>query len=300
MYKITQETVKELLTKVRNANTYSIEELLTLDTRVLTILRLSVGKNRTDFAELLGKDIQTIGNLERGNKELTTLNKIKEYAEKLKKLIKFPINEEFVYKNYVNWIESIERERNERAIKIASSGGIKTSKIMTPLEKIERSRKAGLMARENNSGIHKNKNMWMIWSKIGLANAGRKVCLGPKNEKLSNELELLVGKYLYSSGINYMYEPMIKIDRYTFYPDFLVNKIIIECCYWDLKERWLYLAKKFKLFIENGFHCILVTKVSHKDFLNVIPKAVHVIFKENIENLGAAILPYGCQPPCYK
>ena len=78
-----------------------------------------------------------------------------------------------------------------------------------------------------------------------------------KGEKVRNLFEMKIADILNKVGINYEYEPLIKIENKYFFPDFLINKkIIIECTMWKgeakaykLKEKIEYLKKKYRVFV---------------------------------------------------
>lgn len=78
-----------------------------------------------------------------------------------------------------------------------------------------------------------------------------------KGEKVRNKLEKDTADFLFDNNIQYLYEPMIKINKHYFFPDFLINnKIIIECTFWrgydkaiKLKNKINYLKKRYKVFV---------------------------------------------------
>jgi len=89
-----------------------------------------------------------------------------------------------------------------------------------------------------------------------------------KGEKVRTQLERQIANELYKLNINYEYEPLIKIGKKYFFPDFLINKkIIIECSSlkgetkaYKLKEKIKHLEKSYKIFV-------------------VIPKNLHSYYK---------------------
>ena len=76
-------------------------------------------------------------------------------------------------------------------------------------------------------------------------------------EKVRNALERDTADKLKSLGMNYKYEPLIKVEGKYFFPDFLINnKIIIECTMWrgydkaiKLKEKIRLLEKEYKVYV---------------------------------------------------
>lgn len=76
-------------------------------------------------------------------------------------------------------------------------------------------------------------------------------------EKVRNKLEKEVADLLKDLKIEYKYEPMVKINKNYFFPDFLINnKIIIECTGWrgfdkaiKLKNKINFLEKKYVIYV---------------------------------------------------
>jgi len=78
-----------------------------------------------------------------------------------------------------------------------------------------------------------------------------------KGEKVRNKLEKDIADLLKEMNINYEYEPLIKVGKRFFFPDFLINKkIIIECTFWrgqdkaqKLKQKLIHLDKEYKTYV---------------------------------------------------
>ncbi len=78
-----------------------------------------------------------------------------------------------------------------------------------------------------------------------------------RGEKVRNELERDVADILFKNGINYEYEPLIRMGDNFFFPDFVINdKIIIECTMWrgvekayKLKNKIDILKSKYRIFV---------------------------------------------------
>ena len=78
-----------------------------------------------------------------------------------------------------------------------------------------------------------------------------------RGEKVRNDLEKDVADFLFKKGINYQYEPLVRIGDRAFFPDFLINdKVIIECTAWrgfdkaiKLKDKIEVLKKEFEVFV---------------------------------------------------
>lgn len=78
-----------------------------------------------------------------------------------------------------------------------------------------------------------------------------------KGERVRNLFERETANWLFRHKIKYVYEPLIKIDGKTFFPDFLIdNKTIIECTAWKgydkavkLQDKISFLEKKYNVFV---------------------------------------------------
>lgn len=297
-FRISENELDKIFSNLENVKDFEqVQEALLNDSKAILLFRLQLGLNRNKFSKLIGKDVNTISNLERGNKRITTPEKAKFYSDKLSKIASLPLDINKIKKNYVEWQKADLEGRRKRAIKYAALGGKISAKKLTPEERERRAQIAGITAKLKNAGIHNKRHLWMEWFKKGLKKSGRRTSKGPKNEKMVNELEAKVARKLFSLKVKYKYEPLFKVQDQIFYPDFLISNTVIECCYWEHEDRWLYLASKFAKIYGNGFGCILVTKRSCRKFLHLIPDFVTVIMEENLNDLGAYLLPYGCQPP---
>ena len=297
-FRVSENELEKIFSNVENLKDFGqVQAALLKDSRIVLLFRLSMNLNRNTFSKLLGKNINTIANLERGNKRIMTERKASYYTEKLKPVVSLPLDSTKIKDNYRKWQIDDLRERKKRALKYASLGGKATAKKLTPEELDQRAKLGGITAKLKNAGIHSKRHLWMEWFKEGLKKSGRRTSIGPKNENMVNELEAKVARKLFSLEINYKYEPLFKVQDQIFYPDFVVSNTVIECCYWEHEDRWLYLANKFAKIYGNGFKCVLVTKRNCKKFLHLIPDFVTVIMEEKINDLSAYLLPYGCQPP---
>ncbi len=58
-----------------------------------------------------------------------------------------------------------------------------------------------------------------------------------QGQKYRNSLELKVVKILTEKSVDFEYEHLLKCDDKFYFPDFIVNKIIVECTFWDDVEQ---------------------------------------------------------------
>jgi len=78
-----------------------------------------------------------------------------------------------------------------------------------------------------------------------------------KGERVRNKLEKDTADILHKLKIEYQYEPLVRISKKYFFPDFLINnKIIVECTAWEdeykaykLRDKIKYLKKNYKVFV---------------------------------------------------
>lgn len=298
-YKLNEQDIRKLVKNLKYINKVEdLSDALEKDSRLLIAFRLSANIDRNKFSSILGKHTNTISNLERGNFQLSTKKKCYEYARLLLQKFTLPKQDE-VIKGYKEWLLTDMENRATRAREIAYLGGKATAKKLSLKQRISRARKAGLAAKKFKAGLHAYPEKWMMWSKKGLKRAGRKTAIGPKGEKMSNELEALTAKTLIDADIDYKYESMLVINNKIFYPDFIVGDCIIECCYWGSVERWKYLSWKLNLINQAGYNCFVVTKQRCKKLTKFLQKTVSIFFEDNLKDC-VHLLPNGWQPPCHQ
>lgn len=296
-FSLSEQDVVELFEKAQKDMEYDkISELLIKDSRILVLFRLNSGLSRNEFAKRLSKSVVTVSNLEQGNKQITTNAKANSYVLKLKEFVAMPLGISAIISNFERWKADDLEGRRKRAIENAKVGGFAAAKNLSKKERYIRARKGGVAAKLKHAGIHGKRHLWMQWFKEGLKTTGKRLYDGPNKEKMVNKLELNVATQLAKSGIKYEYEPLLKLQSKKFYPDFKTGGNIIECCYWESEDRWLYLATKFSLYHGFGFNCILVTKQICSKYFHLIPDFVKILTEEEIHDISACLLPYGCQP----
>lgn len=82
-------------------------------------------------------------------------------------------------------------------------------------------------------------------------------CITLRGEKVRNVLEKKIADFLYSLGIDYRYETLVKGKRGYYFPDFLIGKVIIECTMWRGVAKTHSLKRKFEDLKQAGFTMIL-------------------------------------------
>ena len=95
-------------------------------------------------------------------------------------------------------------------------------------------------------GINNIKNGPIKNWDAGFRRVGTRKVKGPKDEMMFNEGEKNIAEFLLQMGVNYQYEPLIELNGNHYFPDFLVNNIIIERCGLATKNYFKSIKRKFK------------------------------------------------------
>jgi hypothetical protein len=107
--------------------------------------------------------------------------------------------------------------------------------------------------------------------------------IGPKGEKMYNEGEKIIAECLTENNIDYKYEPLLNLSNKYFFPDFLVDNIIIERCgYSNWDGYWEKALKKFQYY--DKFFSGKIIMVISAESLKVAYKKVKKVL-ENVENI---------------
>lgn len=95
--------------------------------------------------------------------------------------------------------------------------------------------------------------------------------IGPKGEKMFNELEKEVAEILLKLGLDYKYEDVLHLKNRHIVPDFIINQILIECTYfWRIDQKARTLKEKFnKILNETKIdRIVVITKEEMKSEYN--------------------------------
>ncbi len=86
-----------------------------------------------------------------------------------------------------------------------------------------------------------------------------------RGDFVRNKLERATANFLFKNKVNYEYEPFIRIDGRIYFPDFKINKFIIECTEWNKPGKVLSLKHKIEAYKTAGFNvvCIIPPDVQH-------------------------------------
>jgi len=103
-----------------------------------------------------------------------------------------------------------------------------------------------------------------------------------RGEIVRNMLEMEVANALFTNGINYQYEPYLKVKQNVYFPDFKVGNIIIECTAWNGQEKAEKLKEKIQNYKKSNFKtfCIIDEKVIkfYKDIKDSIIRIEDITF----------------------
>ena len=95
-------------------------------------------------------------------------------------------------------------------------------------------------------------------------------CITLNGEKVRNSWEKQIADILLSLGINYEYEPLIRINERYFFPDFLINKkIILEGTMWKGFDNAFKLKDKI-ISLENDYDIFVIIPKNLKSYYKVI------------------------------
>jgi hypothetical protein len=78
-------------------------------------------------------------------------------------------------------------------------------------------------------------------------------------QKFRNILELNIAKILTENSVKFEYEPMLNCEGKIYFPDFMINNVIIECTFWhDIKQRAKELRRKIDDYLKLKIRDILI------------------------------------------
>lgn len=109
-----------------------------------------------------------------------------------------------------------------------------------------------------------------------------------KGEKVRNIYEKEIADYLYSLNINYKYEPFVEGKNKPYFPDFLVDKIVIESTAWRGFDKAESLSKKIKDLEEAGYKVVVIVPEKVKKYYSSINK--YLIKVEGIKDYIEALV----------
>lgn len=90
-------------------------------------------------------------------------------------------------------------------------------------------------------------------------------CKTDRGEIVRNILEKQIADILYKLKLDYQYEPLVRINKKFFFPDFLINnKIIVECTMWKGQDKAHKLKRKIKHLRENYSVFVVIPKSLNK------------------------------------
>lgn len=124
---------------------------------------------------------------------------------------------------------------------------------------------------------------------VGFRKVSRRRATGPKGEIMFNDKEKNIAEFLLKNNITYVYEPMIKINSHTYFPDFQIGSSLIERCGLWSKKYTQGLKSKLHNY-QTGWNGKVVLVTSHKMFKQVErivpdPTKFRVVDEDKLEEL---------------
>lgn len=93
-----------------------------------------------------------------------------------------------------------------------------------------------------------------------------------KGEIVRNKFEKQVADKLNALNVPYSYEPLVKIGKRSFFPDFLINnKIILECTMWRGTDKAIKLKYKIKK-LEKKYNVYVVIPKALNNYYQILSK----------------------------
>jgi len=95
--------------------------------------------------------------------------------------------------------------------------------------------------------------------------------LTKRGERVRNIFEKEIADILYGLNINYEYEPLVNIENHYFFPDFKINKILLECTAWKGKQKAYKLKNKINL-LEKEYKVFVIIPKNLYSYYRIINK----------------------------
>lgn len=172
-------------------------------------------------------------------------------------------------------------------------GGKKTGEIVK--KKIKEDKKFRERWRKNcRKGGNKLKSKFIKNWDVGFRKAGKRNVIGPKGERMFNRHEKNIALWLLSHDKDYEYERLLKINGRYYFPDFIVENIIIERCGVFTKSYFKTLKRKLNDYRKYWKGKVVI--VSPRKFSNNLRTNMRVasnflmVFEENgLDELGTVL-----------
>lgn len=167
------------------------------------------------------------------------------------------------YKQFVVAIKDENWSRREMAFRgwLAAKRKLETDTNFR-LEWIKRCKKGG-----NNATKCGTIPRW----KVGFRNMFRKY-IGPKGERMLSKHEVNIANLFVENKIKYVYEEEININKHVYFPDFIVDRDIIEFCGMNTPKYTKSMTQKFDDFRSWKGKVIIIFPHKLKKIMEVVPK----------------------------
>ncbi|MFH1391939.1 MAG: hypothetical protein ABIH20_06515 [Candidatus Diapherotrites archaeon] len=102
-----------------------------------------------------------------------------------------------------------------------------------------------------------------------------------RGEFVRNEFEMEIANILNGLSVEYLYEPCMKLSS-TYFPDFKVGNLIIECTAWRGEDKARSLSIKIQTFEKEGYNVKVVVPDNLRSFYKSIEN--HIISPNDLNN----------------
>lgn len=189
------------------------------------------------------------------------------------------------FKNFI----TVKLDDNWGAIK----GAYESHKTVRKKLKIDKNFREKWIKKCRIGGINNIKKGYIKNWEVGFRKISKRQVKGPMDEMMFNKGEKNIAELLLRMGQNYQYEPLINLNGNHYFPDFLVNDIIIERCGLLSKKYFQSVKKKFKDYESwKGKVIIVISKKTMKIFkkeIEIPKRFIHVVEDENLTELEEAM-----------
>lgn len=126
---------------------------------------------------------------------------------------------------------------------------------------------------------------------VGFRKAGKRTVIGPNGERMFNRHERGIALWLASHKTDYEYEKLVRINGNYYFPDFIVNDVIIERCGFSTKYYLNSLRKKlgnYKRFWKGRIIVVCPRKFANniRRTVATAPKVDIILEEDGLESLG--------------
>ena len=117
--------------------------------------------------------------------------------------------------------------------------------------------------------------------------SGLDKCITKRGENVRNTLEKNIADFLFLCGVDYEYEPHIEIDGKSYFPDFKVSNVLIECTMWKNESKAIALHEKIMAFETKNYEVLVFVPANLRDLY----KPINSYVISDLDELKALVCP---------